>query len=209
MLSLINLTIDKLSIIGIKPNNNYSYMYCKIKNYLCDNPPQIKTYVSRKFVTHEQIYKINAYVLPSYFMRRLFPIGIPIYVRAESTSLLGLIALLKNDISIPITFFATLKNIPIGYVARLTTQDTFCLYNISADKYMDINYKVALRTYFQFCNPLCIDINETMVFTLCPSGNTIKIYNSSINENKSRKVAMLEQVMSVYVNTYTECDTLS
>jgi hypothetical protein len=209
MLNLIELPFDCLKIIGIDNQINKSIIYCKLKQYIYESPPQIMTYTSRTYQDHTQIIETNAYVIPSYFMRHIFPVGFPIYIRTENNNLLNIIQSIKMFNFVPVTFFATIVNVPKGYIPILKPQYIFSLYDIKNKVYVEEDYKISLMKYFKLCDPSKVDINNAIVFTLAISckSSKIKIYNSSINENKIRKMAMLEQVMSLYVNTYIECDS--
>lgn len=208
LLDLIGLSFDGLKIIGIDNDNNKSIIYCKLKKYIYENPVQIRTYTSRIYQDYTQIFETNAYVIPSYFMRHIFPIGFPIYIRMDNNNFLNIIQSIQMCSFVPVTFFATIVNVPNGFIPNLTPQHVFSLYDRKNKIYVGEDYKISLKKYFKFCDPLKVEIDSVMVFTLAlsPSGK-VKIYNSSINEDKSRKMAMLEQVMSLYVNTYIECDS--
>lgn len=208
MLNLIRLSFKNLKMIGINNMSNNSIIYCKLKKYIYESPPQIRTYTSRTHTDHIQIIETSAYVIPSYFMRHIFPIGIPIYIRMKNNKMLDIIKSIQMFGVVPVTFFATIVNVPKGYIPNLKSQHVFSLYDIENKKWVEKDYKISLKKYFKFCDPSKVEISETMVFTLAmASNNKFKIYNSSINENTMRKMAMLEQVMSLYVNTYIECDS--
>lgn len=210
LLSKIDMTINDVSIIGIKLNDNYLYMYRDIMNFIYEIPPRIKTYTSRTHENHTKIDEIIAYVIPSFFMKNIFQTGSPIYIRKKChkncDNLLQLVNNLKYNCNV--TFFATLQNIPVGYIPILTPQYEFSFYDIENNVYIDVDYKIVFHdmNYFKLCDPLYYNIDEIMVFTLDTFNgeSTIKIFNSSINEDKNRKVAMLNQVMTFYTNTYTK-----
>jgi hypothetical protein len=71
MLALINLPLKNIYVIGISTQDNICNIYCKLKNYIYDNPPKIITQTSRTYNNTTQIYNIDAYVIPSYFMSNI------------------------------------------------------------------------------------------------------------------------------------------
>ena len=214
MLNFLNITVNELDIIGLYSNYNYNHNYMglfkHVRNFLYKSPPKVMTTVSRHGRNKTEFYNVEAYIISSTlynkFMPGIFPDGYPLYIRTNNIKYFyNLITQLRNKTQFNVTFFATIKDLSIGFVPSLLIGKTFTLHNIKNDTRIGLNYLDAM-SYLQLCIPISDKINDIHVFTLYDCNTELNIYYSSINECENRKDKLLRVISDVYASTYLVTD---
>jgi hypothetical protein len=202
MLNFLNISIDELSIIGLTQYENYLDLFKKVRNFLYTRPPKVTTIISRNTGSIIEYFPIDAYILSSElynkFLPEVFPDGYPLYIRTKNVKyFFDLITQIKDNVQFDITFFATIKPLPLNIIIKQIPKFSLDFYNVKTNKYMKMPY-LGIIPYLQLCTPTIENINNIHVFTLHNSN----IYYSSINEDYNRKANLLTQVRNVYMSVY-------